>query len=121
VFFTSPMPISGRGGTLHRARPAGVPVLDAAVAALENALGQHPKAQPGSQHIMDEAYFKRSRNQFTSPMMTASAGKTGKRRILSWPEFRAPRRRRPRSISPIAAKVANIPVVVESPPPAAPA
>jgi regulator of PEP synthase PpsR (kinase-PPPase family) len=46
----------------ERCRTLGLPVvpaLDAVTEALESALGQHPKARPGRQHAMDEAYFAR--------------------------------------------------------------
>ena len=36
-----------------------VPALDAVTAALSDMLGQKAKARPGSQHIMDAAYFAR--------------------------------------------------------------
>jgi [pyruvate, water dikinase]-phosphate phosphotransferase / [pyruvate, water dikinase] kinase len=51
-----------RGKLVERCRTLGLPVvsvLDSAVEALESALGQHPRARPGRQHIMDKAYFAR--------------------------------------------------------------
>ena len=45
-----------------RCRALGLPMvaaLDAVTASLENMLGQQAKARPGRQHMMDEAYFER--------------------------------------------------------------
>ena len=96
-----------------------VPVLDAAVAALENALGQHPKARPGSQHIMDEAYFKRVEaihytiahddgvgweNWEAADIILAGVSRSSKSPTSIYLANRG-------------YKVANIPIVVESPPP----
>lgn len=98
-----------------------VPVLDAAVAALESALGQHPKARPGSQHIMDEAYFKRVEaihytiahddgvgweNWEAADIVLAGVSRSSKTPTSIYLANRG-------------YKVANIPIVVESPPPAA--
>jgi regulator of PEP synthase PpsR (kinase-PPPase family) len=98
-----------------------VPVLDAAVAALENALGQHPKARPGSQHIMDEAYFKRVEaihytiahddgvgweNWEAADIVLAGVSRSSKTPTSIYLANRG-------------YKVANIPIVVESPPPTA--
>lgn len=97
-----------------------VPVLDAAVAALESALGQHPKARPGSQHIMDEAYFKRVEaihytiahddgvgweNWEAADIVLAGVSRSSKTPTSIYLANRG-------------YKVANIPIVVESPPPA---
>ena len=96
-----------------------VPVLDAAVTALENALGQHPKARPGSQHIMDEAYFKRVEaihytiahddgvgweNWEAADIVLAGVSRSSKTPTSIYLANRG-------------YKVANIPIVVESPPP----
>ena len=98
-----------------------VPVLDAAVAALESALGQHPKARPGSQHIMDEAYFGRVEaihytiahddgvgweNWEAADIVLAGVSRSSKTPTSIYLANRG-------------YKVANIPIVVESPPPAA--
>ncbi len=98
-----------------------VPVLDAAVAALESALGQHPKARPGSQHIMDEAYFKRVEaihytiahddgvgweNWEAADIVLAGVSRSSKTPTSIYLANRG-------------YKVANIPIVVESPPPSA--
>ena len=98
-----------------------VPVLDAAVAALESALGQHPKARPGSQHIMDEAYFGRVEaihytiahddgvgweNWEAADIVLAGVSRSSKTPTSIYLANRG-------------YKVANIPIVVESPPPPA--
>lgn len=98
-----------------------VPVLDAAVAALKSALGQHPKARPGSQHTMDEAYFKRVEaihytiahddgvgweNWEAADIVLAGVSRSSKTPTSIYLANRG-------------YKVANIPIVVESPPPPA--
>ena len=98
-----------------------VPVLDAAVAALGDALGQHPKARPGSQHAMDEAYFKRVEaihytiahddgvgweNWEAADIVLAGVSRSSKTPTSIYLANRG-------------YKVANIPIVVESPPPPA--
>ena len=98
-----------------------VPVLDAAVEALEAALGQHPKARPGSQHAMDEAYFARVdaihytiahddgvgwENWEDADIVLAGVSRTSKTPTSIYLANRG-------------YKVANIPIVVESPPPSA--
>ncbi len=96
-----------------------VPVLDAAVDALEAALGQIPKARPGRQHAMDEAYFARvDAIQFTiahddgvgwenweeADIVLAGVSRSSKTPTSIYLANRG-------------YKVANIPIVVESPPP----
>jgi [pyruvate, water dikinase]-phosphate phosphotransferase / [pyruvate, water dikinase] kinase len=96
-----------------------VPVLDAAVEALENALGQHPKARPGSQHTMDAAYFRRVdaihytiahddgvgwENWEEADIVLAGVSRSSKTPTSIYLANRG-------------YKVANIPIVVESPPP----
>ena len=98
-----------------------VPVLDAAVGALEAALGQHPKARPGRQHVMDEAYFARVdaihytiahddgvnwENWEEADIVLAGVSRSSKTPTSIYLANRG-------------YKVANIPIVVESPPPAA--
>lgn len=98
-----------------------VAVLDAAVAALEASLGQHPKARPGRQHAMDAAYFARvDAIQFTiahddgvnwenweeAEIVLAGVSRSSKTPTSIYLANRG-------------FKVANIPIVVESPPPAA--
>ena len=97
-----------------------VPVLDAAVNALEAALGQHPKARPGRQHAMDEAYFARVdaihytiahddgvgwENWEEADIVLAGVSRSSKTPTSIYLANRG-------------YKVANIPIVVESPPPA---
>lgn len=96
-----------------------VPVLDAAVLALEEALGQHPKARPGRQHAMDEAYFAR-----VDAIHYTIAHDDG----VAWEDWEeadivlagvSRTSKTPTSIylANRGYKVANIPIVVESPPP----
>ncbi|MEQ1542091.1 MAG: kinase/pyrophosphorylase [Novosphingobium sp.] len=98
-----------------------VPVLDSAVDALEAALGQHPKARPGRQHAMDEAYFAR-----VDAIHYTIAHDDG----VSWEDWEeadivlagvSRSSKTPTSIylANRGYKVANIPIVVESPPPPA--
>jgi regulator of PEP synthase PpsR (kinase-PPPase family) len=98
-----------------------VPVLDAVTAALEDRLGEQPKGRPGGQHAMDEAYFARvDAIQFTIAHDDGVGAKdweeadivlTGVSRTSKTPTsiYLANR----------GYKVANIPLVVESPPPPA--
>lgn len=113
-----------RGKLVERCRALGLPVvsvLDSAVAALESALGQHPRARPGRQHIMDEAYFARvDAIQFTiahddgvmwedweeADIVLAGVSRSSKTPTSIYLANRG-------------FKVANIPIVVESPPPPA--
>ena len=96
-----------------------VPVLEAAVAALEAALGQHPKARPGRQHAMDAAYFARVdaihytiahddgvgwENWEEADIVLAGVSRSSKTPTSIYLANRG-------------YKVANIPIVVESPPP----
>lgn len=98
-----------------------VPVLDSAVDALENALGQHPKARPGRQHAMDDAYFAR-----VDAIHYTIAHDDG----VAWEDWEqadivlagvSRSSKTPTSIylANRGYKVANIPIVVESPPPPA--
>ncbi len=113
-----------RGKLMERCRALGLPVvsvLDSAVEALESALGQHPRARPGRQHIMDEAYFARvDAIQFTiahddgvmwedweeADIVLAGVSRSSKTPTSIYLANRG-------------FKVANIPIVVESPPPPA--
>ena len=98
-----------------------VPALDAVTDALEAALGQHPKARPGRQHVMDEAYFARvDAIHFTmahddgiawedweeADIVLAGVSRTSKTPTSIYLANRG-------------YKTANIPIVVESPPPPA--
>jgi regulator of PEP synthase PpsR (kinase-PPPase family) len=96
-----------------------VPALDAVTAALEDRLGQEAQARPGRQHAMDEAYFARvDAIQFTiahddgigwenweeADIVLAGVSRTSKTPTAIYLATRG-------------YKVANIPLVVESPPP----
>ncbi|MHA6318542.1 pyruvate, water dikinase regulatory protein [Altererythrobacter sp. CAU 1778] len=98
-----------------------VPALDPTVAALEEHLGQQAKARPGRQHAMDDAYFARVEAiQFTiahddgvgwenweqADIVLAGVSRTSKTPTSIYLANRG-------------YKTANIPLVVESPPPPA--
>ena len=102
----------------NAALPA-VPILDSLTNALEAALGQEAHGRPGRQHIMDEAYFRRVEAiQFTiahddgigwhnweqADIVLAGVSRTSKTPTSIYLANRG-------------YKVANIPLVVESPPP----
>jgi len=97
-----------------------VPALDAVSSALEHLLGQQAKARPGRQHMLDEAYFARvDAIQFTiahddgllwedweeADILLAGVSRSSKTPTAIYLANRG-------------YKVANIPIVVESPPPA---
>jgi regulator of PEP synthase PpsR (kinase-PPPase family) len=97
-----------------------VPVLDAVTVALEDRLGQEAHGRPGRQHAMDAAYFARvDAIQFTiahddgigwenweeADIVLAGVSRTSKTPTSIYLANRG-------------YKVANIPLVVESPPPA---
>ena len=108
----------------ERCRALGLPIvpaLDAVTEALEAALGQHPKARPGRQHAMDEAYFARvDAIHYTiahddgiafedweeADIVLAGVSRSSKTPTSIYLANRG-------------YKVANIPIVVESPPPSA--
>ena len=96
-----------------------VPALDAVTEALESQLGQEAHGKPGRQHAMDEAYFKRvDAIQFTiahddgvgwenweeADIVLAGVSRTSKTPTSIYLANRG-------------YKTANIPIVVESPPP----
>ena len=98
-----------------------VPALDAVTAVLEDMLGQEAKARPGRQHMLDDAYFARVEAiQFTiahddgvawedweyADIVLAGVSRSSKTPTSIYLANRG-------------YKVANIPVVVESPPPSA--
>ena len=107
-----------------RCRAMGLPVvsaLDAVVGALEDRLGQAAKARPGRQHVLDAAYFARVEAiHFTiahddgvgwedweeADIVLAGVSRSSKTPTAIYLANRGYR-------------VANIPIVVESPPPAA--
>lgn len=96
-----------------------VPALDAVTAVLEDMLGQQAKARPGRQHMLNDAYFARvDAIQFTiahddgiawedwedADIVLAGVSRTSKTPTSIYLANRG-------------YKVANIPIVVESPPP----
>lgn len=96
-----------------------VPVLDAVTEALESQLGQEAHGRPGRQHLMDEAYFKRVeaiqytiahddgvgwQNWEEADIVLAGVSRTSKTPTSIYLANRG-------------YKTANIPIVVESPPP----
>jgi regulator of PEP synthase PpsR (kinase-PPPase family) len=96
-----------------------VPVLDAVTAALEAQLGQEAHGRPGRQHLMDEAYFAR-----VAAIQYTIAHDDG----IAWDEWEeadillagvSRSSKTPTSIylANRGYKVANIPLVIESPPP----
>lgn len=102
----------------HNGLPA-VPILDRVTEALEKALGQEAHGRPGRQHQMDEAYFDRVEAiQFTiahddgvgwenweeADILLAGVSRSSKTPTSIYLANRG-------------FKVANIPLVVESPPP----
>lgn len=121
VFYTLVNPET-RARLEEHCRTLGLPivaVLDAATQALESALGQHPKARPGSQHAMNEAYFARVEaihytiahddgvgweNWEEADIVLAGVSRSSKTPTSIYLANRG-------------YKVANIPIVVESPPP----
>ncbi len=108
----------------ERCRSLGLPAiaaLDAVTDALQNMLGQQAKARPGRQHLMDEAYFARVEAiQFTiahddgvgwenweeADIVLAGVSRSSKTPTSIYLANRG-------------YKTANIPIVVESPPPTA--
>ncbi len=109
---------------VERCTALGLPVvavLDRAVEALESALGQHPRARPGRQHVMNAAYFAR-----VDAIHYTIAHDDG----VAWEDWEdadivlagvSRTSKTPTSIylANRGYKVANIPIVVESPPPPA--
>ncbi|MDP9057796.1 MAG: kinase/pyrophosphorylase [Pseudomonadota bacterium] len=111
-----------RGLLEDRCRAMGlpaVPALDAVLGALEDMLGQQAKARPGRQHVLDAAYFARVEAiQFTiahddgvgwedweeADIVLAGVSRSSKTPTSIYLANRGFR-------------VANIPIVVESPPP----
>ena len=108
----------------ERCRALGLPhvaPLDTITAALEDRLGQAAKGRPGRQHLMDEAYFARVdaihfsiahddganwENWEEADIVLTGVSRTSKTPTSIYLANRG-------------YKVANIPLVVESPPPAA--
>lgn len=104
----------------HLGLPA-VPVLDAVTAALEAQLGQEAHGRPGRQHLMDEAYFKRVEAiQFTIAHDDGMAWEDWEQAdIVLAGVSRSSKTPTSIYLANRGYKVANIPLVVESPPPKA--
>lgn len=112
-----------RAALEERCRTLGLPhvaALDAVTAALEDRLGQQAKGRPGKQHALDDAYFAR-----VDAIHFTIAHDDG----LAWEDWEdadillagvSRSSKTPTSIylANRGYKVANIPLVVESPPPA---
>ncbi|MEO6091507.1 MAG: pyruvate, water dikinase regulatory protein [Novosphingobium sp.] len=108
----------------ERCRALGLPAvaaLDTVTGALEDALGQEASGRPGRQHVMDDAYFAR-----VDAIHYTIAHDDG----VAWEDWEqadmvlagvSRSSKTPTSIylANRGYKVANIPIVVESPPPAA--
>ena len=98
-----------------------VPALDAVTAVLEGMLGQQAKARPGRQHMLDEAYFARvDAIQFTIAHDDGIAWEDWEEAdIVLAGVSRSSKTPTSIYLANRGYKVANIPIVVESPPPAA--
>jgi regulator of PEP synthase PpsR (kinase-PPPase family) len=96
-----------------------VPVLDGVTAALENALGREAQGRPGRQHLMDEAYFDRVEAiQFTIAHDDGVGWENWEQAdILLAGVSRSSKTPTSIYLANRGYKVANIPLVVESPPP----
>ena len=96
-----------------------VAALDAATDALEQQLGQEAKARPGRQHMMDEAYFARvDAIQFTIAHDDGVGWENWEQAdILLVGVSRSSKTPTSIYLANRGYKVANIPIVVESPPP----
>ena len=105
-------------------RGLGLPTiaaLDAVSDALGNLLGQEAKAKPGRQHLMDEAYFARVEAiQFTIAHDDGVAWEDWEEAdIVLAGVSRSSKTPTSIYLANRGYKVANIPIVVESPPPSA--
>jgi regulator of PEP synthase PpsR (kinase-PPPase family) len=98
-----------------------VPVLDGVTAALEAQLGQEAHGRPGRQHLMDDAYFKRVEAiQFTIAHDDGIAWEDWEQAdIVLAGVSRSSKTPTSIYLANRGYKVANIPIVVESPPPTA--
>ncbi|MBS0255607.1 MAG: kinase/pyrophosphorylase [Proteobacteria bacterium] len=98
-----------------------ISALDAVVVALEGLLGQQAHARPGRQHAMDAAYFARVEAiQFTIAHDDGVAWEDWEQAdILLAGVSRSSKTPTSIYLANRGYKVANIPIVVESPPPAA--
>jgi regulator of PEP synthase PpsR (kinase-PPPase family) len=104
----------------HLGLPA-VPVLDQVTAALEAQLGQEAHGRPGRQHMMDESYFKRvDAIQYTIAHDDGLAHEDWEEAdIMLVGVSRSSKTPTSIYLANRGFKVANIPLVVESPPPPA--
>jgi len=105
-------------------RALGLPsvaALDAVTDTLENVLGQEAKGKPGRQHLMDDAYFARVEAiQFTIAHDDGVAWEDWEEAdIVLAGVSRSSKTPTSIYLANRGYKVANIPIVVESPPPAA--
>ncbi len=102
----------------HLGLPA-VPVLDQVTTALEALLGQEAHGRPGRQHLMDDDYFKRvDAIQFTIAHDDGIAHEDWEQAdILLAGVSRSSKTPTSIYLANRGYKVANIPLVVESPPP----
>ncbi|TMM48206.1 pyruvate, water dikinase regulatory protein [Qipengyuania marisflavi] len=98
-----------------------VPILDRVTAALEKALGQEAHGRPGRQHAMDQAYFERVEAiQFTIAHDDGIGSEDWEEAdILLAGVSRSSKTPTSIYLANRGYKVANIPLVVESPPPPA--
>ena len=98
-----------------------VPALDAVTAVLEDMLGQQAKARPGRQHMLDDAYFARvDAIQYTIAHDDGVAWEDWERAdIVLAGVSRSSKTPTSIYLANRGYKVANIPIVVESPPPLA--
>jgi [pyruvate, water dikinase]-phosphate phosphotransferase / [pyruvate, water dikinase] kinase len=98
-----------------------VPVLDAVTAALESHLGQEAHGRPGRQHAMDDAYFARVEAiQYTIAHDDGIAHEDWEQAdIVLAGVSRSSKTPTSIYLANRGYKVANIPLVVESPPPPA--
>jgi len=98
-----------------------VPALDAVTAVLEDMLGEQAKARPGRQHMLDEAYFARvDAIQFTIAHDDGVAWEDWEQAdIILAGVSRSSKTPTSIYLANRGYKVANIPIVVESPPPGA--
>ena len=98
-----------------------VPALDAVTAVLEDMLGVQAKARPGRQHMLDEAYFARvDAIQFTIAHDDGVAWEDWEEAdIVLAGVSRSSKTPTSIYLANRGYKVANIPIVVESPPPPA--
>jgi regulator of PEP synthase PpsR (kinase-PPPase family) len=96
-----------------------VPVLDQVTAALESQLGQEAHGRPGRQHMMDETYFKRVEAiQYTIAHDDGLAHEEWEQAdIVLVGVSRSSKTPTSIYLANRGYKVANIPLVVESPPP----